>query len=1067
MLGSWLEPCCCVAIKCCIGETITVTVEGYKGTVVGYLQSIGGGTIFKPPLLSLSYEYSANENPWVGPLGCGLGASCGDIIHRQPQAYDGKFVLGWPTSPCAKVTYEEIGVGGEFNTMQCRATAGERTGELQCFPPFDPLSEVDTPVSVIPYGLVCETWPYLCEKPPFDEETLACPSILIAEMSVPKLAKLRRGGGIRFEEDYNQTYVLRRPTARRKPQIIAEITRSNPRKSTDTDASLLYEVERHRNHNVVLGDPGVPYLGLAEVWSVRGFSQEEFYVVDYRCHHRNIPNPVGDYTCNSDIGVAKPHLVATSRQSNDSAELRVFSRPNKFAPDKHTRSPADATDGGEQYPFPISWIISGVEIVSPGSEYKVGDTFRVFFREDALGGKSIRQYAQEAEGGGLQPYINEDDLNLTVSAVDENGGITALTLPQNTETPVEFFRLLCHARSVLHGGSGYAVGDVITFRAVGFEVIEEETATAVVSDVDENGAILDWYIKGSDQWMNYWPTVTGDVVREFPAINVEGQCNLCQCVPGIEPDERGRYMWTAPDACGLSWTGAYALRAAGGTQAAPNCTPFIQGHAVAIEPLSAQTVVQALSFFNPYTHDIFNPPDLFRDNALYRPGIMKLFPPFPPFAGSGLTAEVGILEGGNESVIGGSVESINILDGGTGYAFEELAHVPPTLSPIPAGFEYMAEEESTPLFSFQFSPIHGYPLPDLQYPDPRPNPPSEFYPVSPTRYGYFTVAQVNIEHGGSGFEVGYRFYFYPEGAVPNSLDPDECPNGTYYSGNYGKIDESGYLSLAASPQDGFLVIEVTEVDEETGEVTGIEIVDHGLFYKVHRTGNWVQHPLLYTKISSTTGYGAMCEPTVEETSAGEITAITLIEPPEWTIDDPRHPNQKMPVGGRDYLDTESGLAYRLNFDTGMGSMLAGNYFGLDPWEPDWARWQVIDGTLPPYLPMSDRIATDDCFQSLFGRPHTLFSMWTGGFRGTAPGSSPDQFPYFHQPGSLCHYEQGSGTGTIANPWVVLRWQFLFLGSENNTEYRTIEYGMTVTVQDPTSTVNCGHWGDKNTIGPSF
>lgn len=319
-----------------------------------------------------------------------------------------------------------------------------------------------------------------------------------------------------------------------------------------------------------------------------------WYAIDYRCGPRLPSTYDGGFYCEENRcsalrGMVWPHLSAVQTLgSGSSGRLRVKLRPSRWD--------AMSKLGSAKY-RPIQWQVEGADVVDGGTGYSVGDFFTVEFDPDWIaalalnktgGGEQYIGFPDGATECGLHlEWVDKYGLaaidipgvgnywpqRLRVSKVDEETGkileVEAVPwylvkeykdfavcdetnlVPQSQKTPwyPEWTRILCHPLSVDIGGSGYRIGDTITFTPKRPEVIVYAPAIAVVADVDDDGAVLDWKIKGSDQHF-YIPGI-GETTD--PDDN---------CYAGArwrsprEPDERGAYLWREKlSLCELHWDG--------------------------------------------------------------------------------------------------------------------------------------------------------------------------------------------------------------------------------------------------------------------------------------------------------------------------------------------------------------------------------------------------------------------------------------------------------------------------------------------------------------------------------
>lgn len=983
-LGGACDSCCCPEMQCCTPTTLLITVSGFSGTSVSgdYPVKQYYSDPYPGPINTGDFGYGIpNNSTWVDMLSRAGGTFLSEFYPEQlnyPKILEDYF-QEQETYPVI-IGHDFTGIDGSFSQI---ITPKPGQGTSACFSSAND----------------CESFPHFCETPPTEQKTYplagTSESITLNAPVNPHVRDVEPGQWVGFlkmeyDEDRNGVMVSTRTHAYYNPNIKYTITRQNEPVDGQKDAVLLYEVEKTRNPELTL-------------------FQNEPTVVDYRCTPRNVPS-ADDPTvrCLAPIGYAKPHICAYSGTGNYSADVRVRLCP-------YTISTWD------MFPWPATWRVCGLEILSPGSGYSVGDMIYCGFCPSPLFGGEfyVNQGNSSFDEGGYGFPLEYN--RFVITAVDENGGIVSVYLLRTfyidpvfgeTEFVMEWGRQLCHAQSVLSGGSNYSVGDEIAFQCVSTNCEAVEDAIAYVADVDENGAILDWSISGSDAWKSY---------------------GLDFCPTATSPDKRGKYKWNTVHVCSTVWTGIAPVRRAftgqsgtynwkppGSSTPDYSCRNQIETRITSIDRVLVDTAVNIICSEDVYPYILVT-----------MPLVMRLFPPFPPCGGGGAAASPVINIGGNGSTLegAGSIASVTLDSPGSGYSFRERRHVAPTLpTTITGGAE----------FAYTFEVVEDYPVVGLEYLAPY------GYQIPADRYAYFYVSDIDIVSGGSGYEVGQEFYIGPSGAISNNDIPEDCPNGTWYDGAraatrlfkydwnlddwvqqgddlYWKQipnDPNEYYILAA--REPRLHITVTAVDEN-GAITAVEITHGGTMYRTE-WADWKQHPLLYAFVSSNTGYGCVLSVQAAATEAGGITSISVAPS---SGPDPEHEGETMPTGGRDYMEPEAGYIWKINTPY---PALAGNDLGV-------ARFGgrsthiVVRGSLPPFVPPSRLYSTKRCPNDLINRTYEIYRV-----------SQQDFIEGEYKPSWALGEGESQYMGEMGTGYVVLESIFAAPGVRD-----TVEYGMTITL----------------------
>ncbi|MFM8494793.1 MAG: hypothetical protein ACKOEM_04625 [Planctomycetia bacterium] len=928
-----------------------------------------------------------------------------------------------------------------------------------------------------------------------------------------------------YDNDLNGLYVLHRPDVPLRPQLKARIIRQTPLVDSPykgvTEAELLYNVDPPREW-VYRGDLDPP------CWDVLFPPAGDLYCVDYRCGQRNpwysssgFGFCVRGKCTTTNQGVTKPHLYYYSNNlSNQTADLYLKLIPKDYETDIHGR-------------FPTWWQVGGVEVRDGGVGYSEGDFLFVYFdeRRPWLGGEIMTAFPRTAPdcllptniswidkygyGGTLEEQQDGSFVwvlyqRLRVTSVDENGAITAVEVvpiyrhdeyvdapicltpksPENRRKHyVGYGRVLCHPRSVQLPGIGYTVGDSIEFYCDDPPCDVVEDATATVTDVDEEGGILDWEIKGTDAWrynsMNFCVS---------PFTVVDGVCTT-SCIKEGEPDERGRYKWEAKSLCSLTWQGVgNPVRVEVNAAPGAGCRQALTTLSLTINRVACETSIEAVVGQWPFGSMIENSSDLGATRMLY------LFPPYPACHGGGAVVRpVFGSWGANESDFGSSLAGTVVEAGGAAYCYRDKRHVEPTL---PHDVPTLGSGTGARIASFQFAAKHSFPNPAAPYGDT---------PVESDRFSYFPVtgAAVDLDQRGSGYTVGQEFDVRPEGGLEVSDmwkasgadTPEQCPYGAWYGGERALLNDAGYRSLlydvvtgqwgeAVHQEPSVCRLRVAAVNE-AGGIEELEVVHGGMMFKAEYTDG-KKNPLVSVVINSTLGYGAYIESLFDTTwseedgTFGELVSVSVVPPPPGTLD-PKHPfraaqehpatewrpavpisqefpAQPMPTGGRDYADQSAGYFWMLqNVNVGNGaSHTPGNTWSLlaylpwhcDPWvinplHPEVSTHTIIEGTSPQFVPKSSLCAFGDCYHDLLSRTYPLVRVWGGScsYYGWADNA------IFEGNAPMTNYGEGRpSTGYLmaVRKGKFVGWEEAFEASSGDLiaeghDYTIIEHGPTITI----------------------
>jgi|694.fasta_scaffold01162_64 hypothetical protein len=1067
MLVNSKDSCnCCPEMRCCTPETVTASVDGMSGQIVSY----GVESVIVAFHESRFFECDEECEETYAFLGDSRGSYADIILAEEhlgcviPLNVSGN-ILGWTYNfgdsenlawsrqffP-PQVPYFRLGEGqGRDNVdPMCGQNFSGYFDKTNCPNPGDTCD--NCPAAIITGVFVNEAkcdpdatppgHPKFCERPEFGP--------FQAGPCNPNQGILCTN-----QEDLNGTYVCHRPNQFVRPQLKPVITRQvplSPQRASQypgvTEAVLLYNVAEDRQW--VFLPP--PY----ECWDILFPNDGDKFIVDYRCGKRNPWYAwEGGEICTRgrclglNQGVVKPHLAPYHQSLNHTAQLYLRLGPASHEPDPNGR-------------FPDSWKVIGVDIKDGGYGYEVGEFFYVNFDNSRppLGGERISFFprpdttcfpayypnyidkygysGQNVEGGVLLYQ------RIRISEVAGPGSIVSLEVVPIFKTPeykdpplcnvektdaertilyTSYGRVLCHPISVAMPGIGYSVGDQITWVCETPGCLIFQYATAIVSDVDDEGGILDWKIRGSD-FPGAYASVnvcdeTGGSDGNYYCV---ATCTQRPVNPPDQADDRGHYEWKAKVLCDLRWEAVGVpvrkVRSSVETRALCN-TGENQSNfttlALQITRRQCETAIEVYVYAWPFGDQIANSTSI-NDRAL------ALWPPYPECAGGGavITPVFGAA-GANESDWGSAIVGGVVRAGGAGYTFRDKYHVPPTL---PLNIPAIGGGSGAAFAAFQFGAVHNFPNPGMAWGS---SPPTAY------RFSYFPVTGATISAGGSGYQVGQEFEVKPDGGravtdmwkATGGDSPDVCPNGAWYDGPRATgINAYGYFSLLVNQETGqygepvssphpVCVFRISSVNA-SGGITGLEVVHRGMMFKtVFSIAK--KNPDANVILTSTLGYGAMATGTFSE--SGALLSVSITADPSITVD-PKHPGistagvgvpdanggwieapSSMPFGGRDYADQSAGYFWMLENTYVGGPVLDQQWFlqahlgwhGHAPGQPaaeplvprnfnheTFSTHNVFSGEMPSFVPRSSVCAFSDCYHSLLNKTYPLVKVWGAG-----------------------------------------------------------------------------------------
>lgn len=774
--GDLLDDCCCAEMRCCTPEIVTATVSGFSGNLIPkYCVLISGGRRGLPPdpnddcgdthcpipaytnpgtftgVYSRILDSSATQ-----PNGDCCGVSCSD----PHDAYHWECPLcGMPTDPCEAPNICTSDVLWSLSAFPPKTPVGSPHGTL-CFEGYNLYDAAyNTDITwVTDTSIDCAAAPLLCEMPPAGGHYGASPR-----------------GSVCREEDLNGSLVLRRNAYGLRPELYAKVNRSKAAPTGAIDAVLRFDVFCRRYWLLTQDCPSEFIFALDCTTQQREYATVEsppgtWFCVDYFCGPRLPDEDHGGgycdrYQCTAPYGYVWPHLLATSDSGNNSANIIPELSPASY--DEGWLGTDYATnDLADKAQVPYEWIVKSLNIKKAGSGYSVGDFFTIDFdpawavhrsgqpRGFSLTGQlatplSATPVCHAAvtwkDKYGAVPYGESYDeygeltgyycqQRARVSAVGSRGEITEIEVVPWYQTPefkngdcstritkdkdktpfyIRMYRVLCHPLSVVVGGSGYSVGDTITWYCKDPACATHTPAKAVVTDVDDNGAVLDWHINGSDICMygsGGWSCSSSD-----ESVAARPDCSRHPYKTTDYLDERGAYKFDGKNLCELNWIGYKPARAASNYEQIYQANT---GRLCGINPSISKQPCRTTFSLTRYQYG--NPvyaPDGFRpyryssglwlsiehgtnEGESLQDEMLLKFPPYPPSEAGG--AEIALTFGSESQnfndptrceSLGGPVQTANVIAGGTGFAFKDKTHVQPVL-PLTLGQLSIAEAES-------------------------------------------------------------------------------------------------------------------------------------------------------------------------------------------------------------------------------------------------------------------------------------------------------------------------------------------------------------------------------------
>jgi hypothetical protein len=1018
--------CCCPEMRCCTPETVTATLGGWGGT--GMRRWVSRIYDYSPPLpagwpdLDIGRHACAYE---VGESGCFRyfdvvfdPALQRNVFH--PEAiYDDCVGILWPA-----VAFPQM-----------NAVSDQGWG---CYPPdivdFGPNSSgyVQGFVADETVADKCEQSGagILCQKPPHGPDDIVYGPAGGSPLQFP--------GGRTYLPDYNNnSYVCHRLSGDMRPEFVATVNRSAPDTDEDVDARLVFDVFCRRNWQYSIGCDADVIVSLSCAVSDTPPANPpagDWYCIDYRCGPRfpaadNINTYIcTQYRCTAHEGMVWPHLLAFSDTENFTATLKLTLEVDaRYSNTYYSYQAAKPQKG-------MSWRVAEVDILNAGTGYEVGETFTVdfdpFWYSQLTGGEIMFVFPdfdadclnfplqwRDKYGNGPQITngVKRYYQSLRVMECDDDGGIVKLEIvpwfrdpdfvkgacpevvPSGKRTPYYpgYSRVICHPNSVDIGGTNYNLYDTITFTPISPDVETYSEAIARVVDIDDDGAVLDWEIKGTDVWR-----------YGFGLGNP--YCYL------MMPDERGAYRWADKKAlCHLYWEGVgVPVRQAlpywpdPGVSVSFNYLETFQNTGnltsirLSVKRVPCRTTISVFDF--AYTYDSISFETLAASpEADQKVRLLKTYLPYPKCYGGGaqIMPVIGTT-GANESVIGGPLAGGVVKSGGDYYAFVDKRHVEPIL---PKQVPSIGNGAGAVIDNFVFSQVLGFPREDYAS--------DQLHVPAQDRFAYYPVTSATILSRGSGYEVGAEFEVKPNDGEEyqhawkksGGDDPDENPNGAWYKGQ--NLNSSGRVPLEtvvngvrtveeefefAQP---FCRLRVSAVDANGG-ITGLEVLDGGLMYRtVWASG--VSHPDVSVYVGSDTGYGARATIQIDtdkdSETFGEVVSCAIVAIPIAEGGDPVHSTAEnpvaMPLGGRDYANPKSGMMWE------MENIRAGEEFGIEPatmlsyvnwhgwyydaYHPENSSHELLEGTHPPFARRGDHCTLDECYHSLLNRTYSLCRVWSG------------------------------------------------------------------------------------------
>lgn len=997
--------CCCPEMRCCAPETVVATMSGWDGTNIP--QWVGRNWYAVHPLqkgyvditilpLPIAYE--------TGTIGC---------FNYYATEWDGDKNVIRPDS----LYLSDVGTVWPSIAFPQHQPFTHEPGYFAC-PPGEDGQYYASGFAPADPDPRCVLYNDFCENP-----GAGVGSIVYGPST-------GMGSQRTFLNDYNEPYICHRLTGDMRPEFIATVERTDEATDDDIDARIVFDVFCRRNwviDDVTCGGAIIQSLSCAVSDDPPENPPEgSWYCIDYRCGPRLPAYADGgdictQYRCTAHEGTVWPHLIAIPPEENFTANLRLILVPDKLY--SNTEYGYQAAKSQK----PISWRVGAVKILNKGSGYEVGQSFKVDFDPfwmSTLSGGEIMLTFPDTDGAclnfpitwrdkyGAGPEITNGVKRyyqaLRVMAVDEDGGIEELEIvpwfrdPEfvpgacfvpvsaNNRTPnyPSYARVICHPNSVDIGGTGYSINDAIHFTPVSPGVEIYANAIARVVDVDDDGAVLDWEINGSDIWR-----------YGFGMGNM--YCYL------MTPDERGAYRWADKrDLCYLHWFGTgvpvrqvsqYVV--AQGVISWANTGGLTQ-LMITVKRVPCRTTISVV--VGPYKYESRSfEVSADSEEASQTAKLLKKYRPYPKCMGGGaqITPVIGE-DGGNESAIGGPLVGGQVRSGGDYYAFVDKRHVAPIL---PSAVPDIGDGSGAVINQFALVEVLGFPRPDYAN--------GELHEPAADRFSYWRVTDATIAAGGSGYEIGQEFEVKPEGGrqyanawrTTGGDDPDANPNGAWYEGQ--NLNEDGHVPLelvingtSVIQEDfefrpGTCRILITDVDEN-GAITELQVLHGGLMYRTV-WADGVRHPDVSVYTGSDTGTGARATVVVdtdkESETFGEVTSCAIVQIPIGEAQDPLHSTPgnpvAIPLGGRDYANPPSGFMWEMENIEGGGqfgvaaasflSYIQWHNWVYDPYHPENSTHDLIEGTLPPFYRRANHCTLDECYHSLLNRSYPMFRIWNG------------------------------------------------------------------------------------------
>lgn len=744
--------CCCAEMRCCTPEIVTATISGFSGSLIpmySVLQSSGRSGQCSGPTPYVPIPAYTNPGTFTGVYsriidsGSSSSGDCCGVGCLNPHS--------WESWECPRPALPDPCEGSNVCTSDV-------VWSLSAFPPKTPTAggglcqqggygAINAYLTDITWttdpSVDCDAAPIFCQMPGGGAHYGATPAYSVVcegDLNGPVVLK-RVTTGLRPE--------LYAKVNRSKPAATGAVD-AVIRFDVHCRRDWMYYAPCQQEVIYSLYCTTVQKESLTQAEP-----PGEYYCVDYFCGPReldkNDPYSGGDWCksnkCTAAEGYVWPHLIAVSDNENKTATLSLKLEPASWYEGWLGELGENEINDKSQAPY--EWLVKSVEITKRGSGYEVGDFFTVYFdpawasrRRGHPSGYYLTGQASpilpatEANCGfpitwedkyGLQPsetfygpygaiagYACQQ--RVRVSEVDDAGRIMSVevvpwyqdpefkpgncidvTTEDKDKTPVyiRFYRNLCHPLSVVNGGSGYEVGDTISWYCKDPACVSEVSAYAVVTDVDDNGAVLDWHINGSDICMygygGWGCSSDNETVADRP------DCSRHPYETSDYKDERGAYKFDGKNLCELSWIGKKPARAA--TNDVPpgyqkNSSTFCNVQVVIGKDPCRTTMTLARQLwysasmpfgsYKPYRYDSLEQTEVSISEYESRRAMMLfMFPPYPPCSAGG--AEVALTFGAETSpdpescLLGGPIDDAIVIAGGSGYAFKDKTHVQPIL----------------------------------------------------------------------------------------------------------------------------------------------------------------------------------------------------------------------------------------------------------------------------------------------------------------------------------------------------------------------------------------------------